>query len=481
MNKFYNALRTDDTRTENGMVAHSTSGNAVLDLFYRMGSMRSNPNDVISLFKDALSENTELALKAMFYNRDVRGGQGERDTFRVMLRYLCECNPYLASKVLTYVPEYGRWDDVLVAIGTRLEGMVSDMIMFALSKEDALCAKWMPREGKADDITAKKLMKLIGWTPRQYRLALSRANKAVETQMCANTWNEIDFNGVPSIANMKYSKAFWKHDGERYGEWINNIGKVDAKTGKVNKINAGAIFPHDVLKPYIKGNSSSNVTVEQMWKALPDFVKEGESFIPVIDVSGSMYSWESSRISGELFAGDVATGLGVYLSEHNKSIFKDGMITFSNSPQLVTLKGSLREKVTHIMNKVDVGGTTNVEAVFKLILDKAVNYHLSQEDMPTTIIILSDMQFNQCISMPSDNAFSMISRMYKNAGYNVPNVVFWNLASKEGTPVKMDEHGTALVSGYSPSIMKSLLHGDMTPMAVMMNTLLSERYAQIKA
>jgi hypothetical protein len=480
MNKFFNAIKTNDTFTENGMVAHSTSGSSVLDLFYRMGSSRSNPQDIVALFEMAYAEDKNLALKAMFHNRDIRGGQMERDTFRYMFRWLCVNDPGVAVKVLQFVPFYGRWDDVLVALNTRIEANVINMIEDALIAGDALCAKWMPREKSANSNTAKYLMNGLGLTPRRYRKLLANANKAVEVQMCANEWAEINFNHVPSVANMKYSKAFWRHDGERYGDWINNIGKVDAKTGVVNKINAGAIFPHDVLKGYIKGSRSNDVTVDQMWANLPDFLGDGESFIPVIDTSGSMYDWESSRISGDLYAGDVATGLGIYLAERNKSVFKNGMITFSDEPNLVILSGTLEQKVRQV-RCASVHGTTDVEAVFRLILDKAKAARLPQEDMPKNIVILSDMQFNDCVDKPSDNALSMITRMYESAGYRIPNVIFWNLASKEGTPTKMNSKGTALVSGYSPSIMTGLLKGDMTPMGVMMGVLLSERYAQVQA
>ena len=467
MSALFKAMTRNDTVTENGMPTNSTSSGAVVDLFYTMGACRGgfdNYNKLINLFTKSLASDPMLTVLSMFYNRDIRGGQGERDTFRKMFDYLCKHRPDLAGRIIDLVPEYGRWDDIFVAFGTDMETLALNNIEYALLVEkNGLCAKWMPREGKKGfDPFGLRIMKHLGLTRKAYRKLLSGLSQTVENDMCANRWEAIKYSHVPSIAMHKYSKAFYKHTPEGFAKFI-----LDVKSGKVS-IKSATLYPHDLLRNIWMHTGVESYRIEEQWRALPDYVPEGNSFIPVCDVSGSMLGTPM----------DVSVALGIYLSERNKSVFKDGFITFSETPVLQHLKGRLSEKARQLATS-RWGMNTNLEAVFELILSKAIASRLSKEDLPKTIIILSDMQFDSCVRGASNSAMQMIRQKYTYYGYQIPNVVFWNLRDSEGVPVKYDESGTALVSGFSPSIMKNLLSNELTPEVVVKATLLSERYALV--
>jgi len=469
-NSFLNALQTRDALTENDIVTHSISGSRVLDLFYGMGGSRQlNEARIAGMFSQAFIENRLLATKALFYNRDVRGGQGERRSFRIMFEYLCYDHPEVAIKNIPNVPFYGRWDDLFNALGTPAEKPALDFIATALKAGDKLCAKWMPREGKHNSAWAKILRTHLELTPKQYRKLLAGNTQVIENFMCSGDWGKIDYNHVPSVASNKYRHAFGKHDFERYSGWLESLSKPESG----NKIHADAIFPHTIVHGYLSnhygGIKGLDKTLEAQWKALPNYVPDGHSFIPVCDVSGSM--------NGEPM--EVSVSLGVYLSERNKGPFKDAFLTFSGRPQLQILTGNtLRGKIEQLeASHWDMN--TDLEAVFKLILSKATSGSVPAEDMPETILIISDMQFDQCIEKPSNTAMDMIRRQYETAGYKIPNVVFWNVRTSQGIPVKLDEQGTAIVSGFSPSVMKNLLSGEMRPDAVMLRTLLDPRYERV--
>lgn len=472
--KLYNAIQSNDARTENGMVTHSTSGSAVLDMFFKMGGMRGQDESaIIDLFSNAYYEDSILAIKAMFYNRDVRGGQGERRSFQIMFKWLCENQPRDAKLVFDLIPEYGRWDDLFVGMDTSLYANIIVFLHKNLMAGNVLLKKWMPRENKAKGALAVSLMEAFGMSPKQYRQAIALHGEVVENQMCAGEWSEINYNHVPSIASKNYRSAFGTHDAERYGEWLSALesGSKDAK------INAGAIFPHNIVAPYLDAKYSTTIdrTLEAQWKALPDFVQEGVNFVAVVDTSGSMHQ----EVFEHGLAGKVAYALGIYLAERNKSVFKDAVITFSRVAKLIELKGTLRQKVDTLIENAIVQNT-NFESVFNLILDKAVAGGVAEEDMPDNIIVLSDMQFDEGVDRVNDSAMSMIARKYAQAGYTMPQIIYWNLRSSNGVPVKFDEKGTCLVSGFSPSLMQSLLGGAPTPMNMMLDVLDRERYAEIE-
>jgi len=295
----------------------------------------------------------------------------------------------------------------------------------------------------------------------------------VETKMCAGDWDNINFSHVPSVASRNYKKAFNRHT-PLFAEYVAKLVSGD----KTVKVNANAIFPHDVLKgiahSYAKLDKTETDHVIAQWDALPNYVGDA-SILPLVDVSGSM---TTSVPGSTVRCLDVAVSLGLYLADKNKGAFKDTFLTFSSKPQLVTLKGNIVDKVTQ-MSKSDWEMSTNLHAAMDKILSVAVKGNVPASDMPAMLLILSDMQFNQCARF-DDTAMQMIERKFADAGYVVPQIVFWNLNASDNVPVKADKSGVALVSGFSPSIMTSLLAADMeqfTPEGIMLKTVMSDRYA----
>jgi len=476
--EFLDALRQEDIVTENGMATNSTSLNACVDLFFNIGAMRGQDKQrLIATFSKAFNEDPKRAMKLLFWARDVRGGAGERQVFKDILVYLAENHDLVLRPNLHLISEYGRWDDLLALAGTYLEKEAFTLISDALINENGLCAKWMPRKGAV----AEKLRKFTGMSPKQYRKSLVGLTSVVETKMCAGDWNSIDFGKLPSIASARYQKAFGKNAYESYSAYIASLVKGEAK------INAGAVYPYDIITSLERGNAT---VANEQWKALPNYLEGANDMIlPVVDVSGSMSSPAGG--SKTVTCMNVAISLGLYISERNEGPFKDAFITFSSKPQLQVLSGSLNDRYTQ-MSDSDWGMSTDLEATFKLILDQATKHKLSQDKMPNKILILSDMEFNAAVSSGgystrfkatrwNPTAQQMIETMYADAGYKVPQIVYWNIQSRNGgVPVAFDAKGTALVSGFSPAIMTSLLGGDIeSPQQIMDKTILSERYAPI--
>ncbi|MCH9717118.1 MAG: DUF2828 family protein [Gammaproteobacteria bacterium] len=456
------------TLTDNGMVTNPTSLNKCVDLFFSIGSMRGKSKDkVVNLFNEAYNENPLVASKILFWVRDVRSGAGERQTFRDVISFLTTNSPQTVRKNIGLIPEFGRWDDVLVLLGTELEDDMFSLIKTALSNGDGLCAKWMPRKG----VVANKLRKLFRTTPKQYRKMLVGLTNVVESKMCAKDWEKIDYSKLPSLASSRYQKSFNKNDNERYNEYKKSLQDGTAK------VNAGAVYPYDIVKSMSMGGD--NIVSEKQWESLPNWMEGSvERILPVVDVSGSM----GVQVGGNpnLSCMDVAVSLGMYISERNEGSFKDAFITFSSNPQLQYLTGTLSERLLQL-RRADWGMSTDLEAVFNLILHQAKMNNVSEGNMPTKILILSDMQFNQATRRDSLGAQSMIESMYEELGYTKPDIIYWNLNAKGGNfPVEFDKNGTALVSGFSPSILKSLLGGkNMTPESIMMDTVNDDRYSVV--
>ena len=456
------------TLTDNGMVTNPTSLNKCVDLFFSIGSMRGKSKDkVVNLFNQAYNENPLVASKILFWVRDVRSGAGERQTFRDVISFLTTNSPQTVRKNIGLIPEFGRWDDVLVLLGTELEDDMFSLIKTALSNGEGLCAKWMPRKG----VVANKLRKLFRTTPKQYRKMLVGLTNVVESKMCAKDWEKIDYSKLPSLASSRYQKSFNKNDNERYNEYKKSLQDGTAK------VNAGAVYPYDIVKSMSMGGD--NIVSEKQWESLPNWMEGSvERILPVVDVSGSM----GVQVGGNpnLSCMDVAVSLGMYISERNEGSFKDAFITFSSNPQLQYLTGTLSERLLQL-RRADWGMSTDLEAVFNLILHQAKMNNVSEGNMPTKILILSDMQFNQATRRDSLGAQSMIESMYEELGYTKPDIIYWNLNAKGGNfPVEFDKNGTALVSGFSPSILKSLLGGkNMTPESIMMDTVNDDRYSVV--
>jgi hypothetical protein len=467
MSTFVEAVANQEARTANGMKARKSTANACVDLFYNIGASRGK--NIVPQFTAAYVENSDLALRIALWSRDVRGGAGERELFRSILKHLEKTDRNAALALLARVPEIGRWDDIFVFSDQHLKTAAYVMLGNALRERNGLAAKWTPRKGEV----AREIREFFGMTPKQYRKSLVALTKVVETQMCANDWDNINFSHVPSVASRNYKKAFNRHT-PAFAEYV---AKLVAKDPTV-KVNASAIFPHDVLKGIAHGYKTLDKTetdhVIAQWDALPNYVGDA-SILPIVDVSGSM---TVSVPGSTVRCIDVAVGLGLYLADKNKGVFKDTFLTFSSNPQLVTLKGNIVQKVDQ-MSKSNWDMSTNLHAAMSKILDVAVKGSVPQSDMPAMLLILSDMQFNVCARY-DDSAMQMIERKFADAGYTVPQIVFWNLNSSDNVPVKADKTGAALVSGFSPSIMTSLLAADLdqfTPEGIMLKTVMSDRYS----
>ena len=462
-------VKTDEnvTLTENGMVTNPTTLNNCVDLFFSIGAMRGkSKEDVVSLFNEAYNENPLIASKLLFWSRDVRSGAGERQIFRDIITHLVTTSPQTVRNNIGLIPEFGRWDDVLVLVGTELEGDMFTLIKESLTNGNQLTAKWMPRKG----IVANRLRKLFKYTPKEYRKMLVNLTNVVETKMCANDWESIDYSKLPSLASSRYQKSFVKNDSERYDEY--KKGLVDGTA----KVNAGAIYPYDIIKSIHLGGDE--VVSQKQWESLPNWMENSdERVLPVVDVSGSMICPAGGNEN--LSCMDVAISLGMYISERNEGDFKDAFITFSESPQLQYLTGGVTERMGQLRS-ADWGFSTDLEAVFSLILEQAKLNGIPQDKMPTKIMILSDMQFNQA-TISDLGSQSMIESMYNEYGYKKPDIIYWNLNSRGSNfPVEFNKDGCALVSGFSSSILKPLLAGkNMTPESIMMDTVNDDRYSVV--
>lgn len=503
---FLSAMLTDDTRTENGMPTHSTSatsnvpnGAKVVDLFYKMGGARKMDQRVVeSLFAEAYGDDALLATKAAFYHRDIRGGQGERASFRTIFGWLARYDVQTAIVNIPNVPFYGRYDDLFAALGTPAEEAAMDYFASKIWQGDALAAKWAPRITNAKDMAKraqvsalrKALNREIGKSGAmglaKYRKLVAGKAVTVEQVMSRREWAAINYSHVPSLAIKRYRKAFAKRDTERYAAWaaaLTQAPEERAPEFKDVKVNASAIYPYDIVRALIgrgenqveRPDTATLQALEAQWKALPNWMAGSESqrLLPVIDVSGSMFDSGSPR------AVDVSVSLGLYIAERNVGAFKDAFISFSKAPTLHVLTApTLRDRIAQVLPTV--GYNTDLEAVFRQILMHAQRHQVPASEMPTGIVMISDMQFDACVSRNDDDALAMIDRMYQDAGYTRPNVIFWNVRTSSGVPVKVDQRGTALVSGFSPSIMKAVLAcEDMTPKAVVLKTLNGARYEAV--
>lgn len=450
--------------TANGMRANATTFSRNVDLFFAAGASRGK--DITGLFTKACGEDLDVAVRILQWTRDIRGGAGERQVFNTIVKKLAKGSKEelgVASKLLPKIPEIGRWKDVLELFGTPLEADAARFIGEALAEHNGLAAKWMPRKGPI----SVALRTYWDLTPRQYRKLLVTLTNVVETKMCAKDWDNIDFGKLPSLASARYQKAFNKNAGESYA-----VYKAGLEKGTTT-INAGAVFPYDVVKSVKMGD---HVVANAQWKALPDYIQGStERLIVVADVSGSMGVPAGGNPNVSCL--DVCISLAMYIAERGRGPFKDAFITFSNRPVLQVLKGATLKDRVNELSRAHWEMSTNLTGVFDTILATATRDRVSEEEMPTTIVILSDMQFNQCVQT-NGTAMQAIDARYAAAGYKRPKVVFWNLNSREGTnPASINDKGVALVSGFSPAIMKSILNGkDFSPEGIMLDTVNVPRY-----
>ena len=472
--------------TENGALSHATTLSDCLDLFATIGALRSaDDQEIINRFSGAFAEDPDLAMKTLFFARDVRGGLGERRVFRVAMKWLAENAPGSVRKNLAYVAEYGRWDDLLCLIDTACGKDALDLIQAQIEKDcmamDAggnvsLLAKWLPSINASSTSTvicAKQIARYMDMSDEQYRktlVKLRRQIRIIENNLREKDYT-FDYSQQPSKAMYKYRKAFLRNDGDRYSAFMSEVSKGNAK------LNVGTLTPYDIIAPFFEKQvgDAERKAIDATWNAQTDFAGT-ENALVVIDGSGSMYASQQPRPVA------VAMSLGIYFAERNTGAFKDHFITFSESPRLVKVKGNdILEKVNYCRKYNEVANT-NIQKVFELILRAAVKNHVPQSEMPSTLYIVSDMEFDCCTKGADLTNFEYAKKIFNKAGYQLPRIVFWNVASRtRQQPVTMNEQGVALVSGCSPRIFGMLSSNNLSPMGYMLDILGTERYAKIAA
>ena len=513
INDFKNELVNGETNisiTENGAPGYRTTGSLLVDTNFKIPSLRkADINTLENIWVEIYNEDPILSTLFLFYVGDIRKGLGERKIFRTWLRKLCKDKPDVGVRLIDLVPVYSRWDIIWDLIGytARLDEKIKDLVMnqyksdvenMRNGKPISLLGKWLPSYNTSSFETKKKAIRVakvcfnIDLThnagQQLYRKMISNLRKYInvlERKISANEWKEIDYSSVPSNANIKYKNAFIKHDSERYFQFLNK-----AMSGK-EKINASVVFPSDIVHSYIANQKSyepnySNLylslddydmTCESMWKNLPTYDIE-DNTICVLDTSGSMTNY----VNGKMTAIEVGASLAIYCAEHMHGAFKNNMITFSSRPELISFNDatSLKDKLA-IIDDNSLYDNTNIEAVFSLILKTAVDNHYSQSDLPNSIMIISDMEFDAQITGRKDaRLFEEISRTYSSFNYKMPKLIFWNVNSRTNTiPVKENKAGVILVSGYSINVMNMVLSNKLDPAEVLMETLTGERYKPV--
>ena len=485
--------------TENGALGYRTTGKALLDLNFAVSTLRQRKEwEIEAMFANACAENLDLAVTWLMMARDIRGGMGERRLFRVCFLYLAREFPEKAVAIVPLIAEYGRWDDVVDVffdvtngkVKRRLFTAISDQLnmdLEALSKNGnvSLLAKWLPSESTSSKVShdrALHLALLLGVSPKQYRTRLSALRKridVVERKMSAQKWGDINYDGVPSKTNILYRDAFMKHDEARRLEFL------DSLKNHPSRIKASALFPHEIVTAYHLDRwgkrTAVDDTLEALWKNLPNvFGDERPNIMVVADGSGSMM-W--GGMDNKLVPLDVANALAIYFAEKLSPQYKDKYITFSSRPQYVDLSGA-----TTLIGKLNIAlshdevSNTDIKKVFELILSTAVSNHLKQEELPETILILSDMEFDQATyGAGSPFLFKMIAEEFAAAGYQMPKLAFWNINSRTCTiPVRENDLGVTLVSGFSPSVMKMVMSGKLDPYEALLDMLNSDRYKPVR-
>ncbi len=487
------------TSTLNGAKTNGTSGDACLDLFAVAGGMRyRKAADQIALFEKAYIENRELAMKLLFHMRDIRGGMGERKMFRTLLRYTAFNWSSSVIKNVKFIPEYGRWDDLLCLLGTPAHVMAVRLIYEQLVKDVAalklreqgevdapisLLAKWMPSINTSSRKTraqAERLRRALGLDEKTYRRMLSklRANIALtERYLTKQQVKKVNYEAVPAGAMLKYRQAFERRDEKRFGEYLTDVA------GGEKKMHADTLFPYQILRPYFQGGywsrsaAKGQDTLEMLWDSMSGEVGN-QNALSVIDTSGSMYCAAPGAPKPAL----ISQAMGLYCAERCKGIFHNVFITFESQPHLVEIHGqTLADKLRYI-GSASWGGSTNLEAVFDLILRTAVNAHAEQEEMPSVLYIFSDMEFNRAVENPNKTVYDAARKKFERAGYQLPAVVFHNVNSWQmQVPVTAHTRGAALSSGASVSAVREKFDGNVTPMSHMLSVLNGKRYEPIHA
>lgn len=497
--------------SENGAKMYRTTGKALLDFSFQVSTLRkASEKDICSKFTMAFLEDPEYAFKFLFYLRDCLQGLGERRSFRVILAHLAKSwtdndGNTIIDKILPLIPEYGRWDDLLCLLDTPCKHKVVNIIKDQINKDwenmnnnksISLCAKWLPSINTSSSETkrlAKILIKELNLTEKTYRTTLSALRKytnVVETKMSRNQWDQIKYETVPSKANLIYQEAFLRNDNERRSAYIqnlqNSINDANVVLEDIN-INAKACFPYEIVSKYLNHDNwngatckSYNTVLEAMWLKLMSEMPTLKDIIVVADSSGSMVY---NKLNSNTCCLDVANSFAIACSERLQGPYKDKIITFSSSPKFLDLSkySTLHDKLEYL-SKHSIVENTDIEKVFSLILKTAVNNKVKPEDMPKTILIISDMGFDEG-TRNNNSLFTNIQNDYKQAGYQLPQLVFLNVADNSrnngAIPVVTNKNGAVLMSGFSANIMNMIIQGEMDPWNVLKKILDSKRYTPI--
>lgn len=477
--------------TENGALGYSTSGRKLLDLNFAVTSFRNKFDKVIEdAFAKAFYEDKLLAIKWLFYCRDREQGIGERRLFRVALKWLAIEQPEIAKAVFGLSGFYGRLDDMFVLLDTDLKDDVIAYISKQLKEDQenmkngkpiSLLGKWL-KSPNCSSKESKRLAKIIytglGMTERQYRKTLSALRKyldVIEVKMSAKEWSEIDYNKVPSRANLIYNGAFLRNDEERRRAYLAALERGDKNV----KINASVLFPDDIVHKYGSGRcgyvGNYDSTLEELWKALPTL--SSDNTLVVRDGSYSMTCCSGKPL-------DVSTALAIYMAERNQGEFHNQFITFSRVPKIIDLNGlnTLHDKLAKTYREDDCSNT-DIEAVFRLILQTAIEHKMTQEDMPKNIVIVSDMAFDGSRFNCKDTLFGAIGKEYAKYGFVLPRLIFWNVASDSRgnvVPIQQNAMGVVLMSGYSQNLIKMVMSNQTDPYKCLIEQLNSERYQAVE-
>ena len=490
---FLEELRKEEnlTYTENGALTNRSTNSYCLDLFATIGALRNaEDREIISRFIKAYTEDRNMAMKILFFARDIRGGLGERRAFRSIFKWLSLHEADSVRKNIANVPEYGRFDDLLSLLNGPCEKEMLSFIKEQLDKDLAalrtgesvsLLAKWLPSVNTSNkDIvkSAKKLAKAMGFSDAEYRKVL--VSLRAEIKLMENYLREKDYSfsyeKQPSKALYKYRQAFFRNDQDRYCAFL------ERAESNPSVMNTGTLTPYDVIRPIMhRAEAEIEISEEERrsmditWKALPDYTG-AENALAVVDGSGSMYCGFGYTPA------TVAQSLGIYFAEHNKGCFHNHFITFSENPSLVEVKGrDIVEKLRYCMS-FDECANTDLQRTFDLILKTAIQNRAKQEDIPEKLYIISDMEFDFCTENAEMTNFEYAKKEFAKYGYRLPQIIFWNVESRNRQqPVTKNEQGVALVSGTSPQIFSMLSKGILDPYSFMLETLSSERYERISA
>jgi hypothetical protein len=450
-------------KSYNGAPVLNRTSSPCVDLFSFIGSSRRHPAQVVQAFERAYDADRQLALRVLLWARDAREGAGERETFRNILHWLERRHPAVAAALVRAgaVQQFGRWDDMLHLQSAAVWPAVEEQVFLALADNDRLAAKWMPRKGPV----AAKLRQALGANEATWRRGLAQQSDTVEQRMCAGDWSSIEFAKVPSVAAARLQKVFRRHDGERFHAFLESV-----KAG-TSKMNAAAVFPHDIVKAAAHDDAAATV----QWTQLPRPALGGAALV-LSDVSTSM----ECKVSGQTSAMDVCIALSLLLAEHLPEPFRNQVVTFCDTPSWHAIEGQTLGERAASLRGAAWGGSTNIQAAFDLVLARAIAARGAGMDfaMPSTFVVLSDMEFNSAGIRGRTN-HKVLERKFKAAGFELPTLVYWNLNGRAGNVPAGNHPGVVLVSGYSPRIANIVLSGaydQLTPDLVMREAVCIPRY-----